>query len=49
LPLKAAITGDNKLQIYTEDGYSFAIADDTTNLLAALQINAFLKEIVVKI
>ena len=41
LPLKAAITGDNKLQIYTEDGYSFAIADDTTNLLAALQINAF--------
>ncbi len=41
LPLKAGITGDNKLQIFTKEGYSFAIADDTTNLLAALQLNTF--------
>lgn len=41
LPLKAGITGDNKLQIFTKEGYSFAIADDTTNLLASLQLNTF--------
>lgn len=41
LPLRAGIVEGNRLQIYTKEGYSFGIADDTSNLLAALQLNSF--------
>jgi flagellar hook-associated protein 1 FlgK len=41
LPLRAGLLEGNKMQIYAKDGFSYAIADDTSNFLAALQINAF--------
>ncbi|MDY6821861.1 MAG: flagellar basal body rod C-terminal domain-containing protein, partial [Deferribacterota bacterium] len=44
IPIHASITVDGKLQVNGEEGYSFAVKNDTTNLLAALQFNAFFVE-----
>lgn len=41
LPLRAGIVEGNRLQIYTKEGYSFGIANDTSNLLAVMQLNSF--------
>ena len=39
--MSASITTDNKLQIDTASGFTFAFSDDTSNVLAALGINTF--------
>lgn len=41
LPLRAGIVEGNRLQIYTKEGNSFAIADDTSDFLATIQVNSF--------
>jgi flagellar hook-associated protein 1 FlgK len=39
--MSASITTDNKLQIDAASGFTFAFSDDTSNVLAALEINTF--------
>ena len=39
--LTAAVTSDGKLQITATGGYSFALSDDTSGILAALGVNTF--------
>jgi flagellar hook-associated protein 1 FlgK len=41
--MQAEITVDNRFQIKTAEGYSFAFSNDTSHVLAALGINTFFK------
>ncbi|MDY6821995.1 MAG: flagellar hook-associated protein FlgK [Deferribacterota bacterium] len=41
IPIHASVTEDGRLQVRGEKDYTFAVKNDTTNLLAALQFNAF--------
>lgn len=39
--LNAEVTSDNRLRVYADSGCSFAFANDTSNVLAALGVNTF--------